>query len=299
MAGETPAGRLVTFRKAGRTKRIGMSMATRGILAFVVTISAALSTNVTAQSNHPVPVSPQPASASSTPSVPPASSQAIAAAYLRQKTLVTQRAAGVRPAGYKGGFVLPSAFRPLGLPRPAIGVLFAQGAVPASSSITVNPATTLIVEAEYGFTIARRITRPIRNLASLKAAVSHVQPVIELPEQDPTAGPRTGINLIAGNIGSVRFITGAPVRKTIRLGTSAAPRLYFNGKLAAEPIPDMVTMDHWETLRFLVNKALDIYGPIEPGQLFITGSIIQFPHRQPGQYLIDYGPLGTIRFDAK
>jgi 2-keto-4-pentenoate hydratase len=275
-----------------------MKMASRRVVAFVVTISAALGSSVAAQSGATGPAAP-----SSTPAAAaapaPASSDAIAAAYLRQKALVTQRAAGLRPAGYKGGFVLPSAYRPLGLPGPAIGVLFAQGAVPASSSIAVNPATTLVVEAEYGFTVARRITRPVRTIAALKAAVSHVRPVIELPEQDPAAGPRTGLNLIASNIGSVRFIAGAPVSKAVRLGPSTAPRLYLNGKLAAEAIPEMIALDHWETLRFLVNKALDIYGPIEPGQLFISGSIIQFSHRREGHYLIDYGPLGTISFDAK
>jgi hypothetical protein len=35
-------------------------------------------------------------------------------------------------------------------------------------------------------------------------------------------------------------------------------------------------------------------GPIQPGQLFITGSIIQLPHRPLGQYLIDYGRLRLI-----
>jgi|GEM_PF-2086757 len=273
-------------------------MASWWVLAYVAAVSGTLGSSVTARGSAPAPVSP-PSTPTAPVAVSPATNDAIAAAYVRQKALVIQRAAGLHPAGYKGGFVLPSAYRPLGLPGPAIGVLFAQGAVPRSSSIAVNPATTLVVEAEYGFTIARRITRPMRTVAALKAAVSHVQPVIELPEQDPTAGPRTGLNLIAGNIGSVRFIPGAPFGKTVRLGPATAPRLYFNGKLAAEPISEMVALDHWETLRFLVNKALDIYGPIEPRQLFITGSIIQFPHRQPGQYLIDYGPLGAIRFDAK
>jgi len=227
-----------------------------------------------------------------------ATDAAIAAAYARQKALVEQHAKGVRPAGYKAGFAVPSAYRGLGLPQPAIGVLFAQGAVPASGSIAVNPATALLIEAEVGFTIARRIDQPIQDIAELKTAVSHIQTVIELPELDP-AEPRVGTNLIASNIGSVRFIAGTPLDKDTVLDASTAPKLYFDGKLVAEANPEMVALDPWATLRFMVNKALEIYGPIEPGQLFIAGSLIQFQHRQAGAYKVDYGRLGTIGFETK
>jgi len=45
-------------------------------------------------------------------------------------------------------------------------------------------------------------------------------------------------------------------------------------KLAPEAIPDMIALDHWEMLRFLVNKALDTYSPIEPEQLSGTGDCL-------------------------
>jgi len=228
-----------------------------------------------------------------------ATNDAIASAYARQMALVERRAQGVRPAGYKAGFALPGAYRGLGLPEPAIGVLFAQGLVPAATSIAVNPATSLVIEAEVGFTIAKRITRPIRTQAELKAAVSQIRPVIELPELDPAAGSRIGTNLIANNIGSERFIAGAPLAPDTVLGGSTAPRLYFDGKLVAEANPDMIALDPWETLHFMVNKALKIYGPVEAGQIFIVGSLIQFPHQKAGTYKADYGSFGKISFEAK
>jgi 2-keto-4-pentenoate hydratase len=220
-------------------------------------------------------------------------------AYAAQKALVAQRLKRDRASGYKAGFSVPAIHRALGLTEPAIGVLFEGGSVPASTSVKVNPATTLVIEVEIGFTIGRRIDRPVADLAELKKFVSYVQPVIELPEMDVTRERMTGYELIAKNIGSERYIRGTPRDKNMPFGAASSPRLFLDGKLVAEANPDMVAQDPWQTLRFMINRSLDIYGPVDAGQLFIAGSLIQFPHKQTGSYRVDFGRLGEIHFETR
>jgi 2-keto-4-pentenoate hydratase len=240
-----------------------------------------------------------------TPAKSPPAGEAAAAtiklgsAYAAQKALVAQRLARDRASGYKAGFSLPAVHRALGLEAPAIGVLFEGGSVPPSTSVEVNSARALVIEAEIGFTIGQRIDRPVTDLAELRNLVSHVQPVIELPEMDAMRGPMTGHELIAKNIGSERYIKGTPRDKNMPFGAASSPRLYLDGKLVAEANPDMVAQDPWQTLRFMINTSLDIYGPVEAGQLFIAGSLIQFPHKQAGSYRVDFGRLGEIHFETR
>jgi 2-keto-4-pentenoate hydratase len=221
------------------------------------------------------------------------------AAYAAQKALVAARLKGDRVAGYKAGFTLPAVQRSLGLSGPALGVLFARGSIPPSSRFAVNPARTMVIEAEFGFTISTRINRPVADMADLRNLVAQVQPVIELPELDPAVSAPTGRDKIAMNIGSERFIKGTPFDKDVQFDASLSPRLYLNGKLVAEAIPDMVAQDPWLTLRFMINKTLELYGPVEAGQLFITGSLIQHQHKQAGSYRLEYGRLGQISFETK
>jgi 2-keto-4-pentenoate hydratase len=220
-------------------------------------------------------------------------------AYAAQKALVAQRLQQDRASGYKAGFSVPAMHRALGLAEPAIGVLFEGGSVPETSSVKVNPARTLVIEAEIGFTIGRRIERKVAGPGELRNLVSHVQPVIELPEMDATRGRMTGHDLIAQNIGSERYIKGPSRDKNMQFDGARGPRLYLDGKLVAEANPDMVAQDPWETLQFMINKAMDIYGPVEAGQLFIVGSLIQFLHKQTGSYRADFGQLGEIHFETR
>jgi 2-keto-4-pentenoate hydratase len=263
-----------------------MRRAAASVHALAVCLAAMLGAPASAQSVRP---------SASTAS----SAESLDSAYAAQRALVAARLKGDRVAGYKAGFTLPAVQRSLGLSGPALGVLFAKGSVPPSTSFAVNPARALIIEAEFGFTIGRRIARPITDPAQLRNLVAQVQPVIELPELDPAVSAPTGRDKIAMNIGSERFIKGSPFDKATRFGAAYAPRLYLDGKLVAEANPDMVAQDPWVTLQFMVNKALELYGPVERGQLFIAGSLIQYQHKQPGSYRADYGPLGQISFEAR
>jgi 2-keto-4-pentenoate hydratase len=52
----------------------------------------------------------------------------------------------------------------------------------------------------------------------------------------------------------------------------------------------------WKAALRLVNTMVKQGWKIEPGQIIITGALGRMVPGKPGNYIADYGPLGTITF---
>ncbi len=106
--------------------------------------------------------------------------------------------------------------------------------------------------------------------------------------------------LVALNIGSDRFALGAgkslgEIEDPDQLGarlTRSSQELHQGGLDALRGGP-------WETLRDLMNQITGQGGTIPAGAVILSGALGQPQPVQPGDYVADYGPLGTLTFKVE
>ena len=204
-------------------------------------------------------------------------------AYEIQKAVVAAVSGGA-VAGLKAGMTAVAGQRQFGLDRPLIGSLYAAGRLAPGVSFASAPGTFL--ECEIGVVIDG-------NGAPLSAG-----PVIEVPrmafadEED-----RTGVNLAACSIAADRFIAGRqqPLRDSY---DDIHIRLTRNGQeVSAAPATDALG-GPYDALAWMLREAKTRGIGVAAGMLLITGACGGLHPALPGEYLADYGALGSISFSV-
>lgn len=219
-------------------------------------------------------------------------------AYRIQKAYVEKRLAGDRIAGFKAGITSTAAQARFGVPGPVSGVLFDSGR--SGPKAERKGARRMMIEAEIGFVVGKKLTRPVRDEAELRAAVRAVLPVVELPDlgfDDP--GRLTGPDVAAANVGSFRFIPGKE-RFPEGVELRSVPVTLTRGKrgLGSGRGSDVMG-DPWRAARWVVNRVVEQGYVIEPGHVIITGALGGMHPGRPGKYAADYGDLGRIEFEIR
>ena len=204
-------------------------------------------------------------------------------AYEIQKAVVAAVSGGA-VAGLKAGMTAVAGQRQFGLDRPLIGSLYAAGRLAPGVSFASAPGTFL--ECEIGVMIDG-------NGTPLSAG-----PVIEVPrmafadEED-----RTGVNLAACSIAADRFIAGRqqPLRDSY---DDIHIRLTRNGQeVSAAPATDALG-GPYDALAWMLREAKTRGIGVAAGMLLITGACGGLHPALPGEYLADYGALGSISFSV-
>lgn len=204
-------------------------------------------------------------------------------AYEIQKEVVAAVSGGA-VAGLKAGMTAAAGQRQFGLDRPLVGSLYASGRLAPGVSFASAPG--VLLECEIGVVIDGH------------GAPQSAGPVIEVPRMAfADDEDRTGVNLAACSIAADRFIAGEqqPLRDTY---DDIHIRLTRNGQeVSAAPATDALG-GPYGALAWMLREAKARGIGIADGMLLITGACGGLHPALPGEYLADYGALGSIAFSV-
>ncbi len=223
-------------------------------------------------------------------------------AFAAQKRIVRATlATGDAVAGYKGAFTSASAQSSHHLEGPLHGVLFRSGRIKADGIVHVelDPARPILVETEIGYVIAVDIGTKLRLPRQARTAVEAMVPAIELPNNVGllSGGNPSALDLVAANVGSNRFIIGAPVDPRKIPDPDAVPvTLRRQGELLHTTSGADAAGGQAENLMRLINQIVEQGHVLHHGDVIISGSLGGARPGQPGAYAADFGPLGRIEF---
>ncbi len=224
-------------------------------------------------------------------------------AYQVQTMAVKKRLGNLAPVGFKAGLTSKSSQEKFGVSTAVAGVLLPGGLIAAEEGrfvVSSQDFNKLMMEAELGFRFNVVIKEPVADVASLRLMVAKVMPVVELPDlafDKPDAFK--GVDIIANNILSKRYITGVEIPLEELDLNDLRIEIQRDGDLVLEGDSSDAMGDQGEALLWLVNKTVANGWVIEPGQLLMTGAIGRMLPAKPGFYQINYGALGQIDFNVE
>lgn len=205
-------------------------------------------------------------------------------------------------AGYKGAVAGAGGQEKLGLNGPLSAVIFKSGWLESKDSpvLNIQPDITPAVETELGLILAKPITEPVTDIASLKEKVAAIVPVVELPAARLAwNNPITAVDLTATNIGSAHYIVG-PRTTDLALNLDQLKiRLYCGKQLINETTGGAAHRGQWWNFLYQINEALDRGYELGAGQLVISGALGEIRRDGVGDYRATFSDLGTIKFSLK
>ena len=202
-------------------------------------------------------------------------------AYEIQKPVVEAVADGTI-AGWKAGMTAPAGQAAFGLEHPLIGSLYRWGRLENGATIDMVPGVKL--ECEIGITI------------DANGEPKSAGPVIEVPRMMwNSAADAKGSNLTATNIAAYHYVVGEqqPMRDDY---DQLSVTLTRDGEtVCAASLADALG-GPLQALDWMLNEARVRQMTPAEDLLLITGACGGIHDGEPGNYVADYGPLGTIEF---
>lgn len=224
-----------------------------------------------------------------------------AAAYRIQYNALHEVPLSRAPEGFKAGLTSVAGQQQFGFNEPIAAVLPGGSQLKKEEDgyhVKMRDYRQPVVEVEIGYRFAERIQYPLADVNALKAVVSEVMAVIELPDfshADPDK-KFTGVDIIASNAGAKHFIAGPGRAPSVIDPNSVAITLYREGDVVTQGAGRDALNDQWEALLFLVNRTLASGWTIQPGQILITGALGKATPLQKGIYVADFDRLGRIEW---
>lgn len=233
-----------------------------------------------------------------TGSLPDAS---LADAYVAQRRLVRALSSGDPVAGFKGAAVSAAAQAALGVDGPLAGVVLQSGRLEGREPqvIPLREGEPVVVETEVGYITSVDLSYEILTDEQARGAVESVVPIIELPRSFPNGGPPNARNLVAANIGSDRYIVGAPVKAEKFNPDAVAITLRRDGQMLHETSGSAAASGQWHNLRLVLNALTRAGYVIPAGSVILGGALGKIHPGDPGRYEAGFGELGTIKFELK
>ncbi len=223
------------------------------------------------------------------------------AAYRIQYNALHEVPLSRAPEGFKAGLTSAAGQQQFGISEPIAGVLPGGSQLKKAEDgyhVKMRDYRKAIVEVEIGYRFNERIQYPLADVNALKAVVSEMMPVIELPDLSHAGGDKkfTGVDIIASNAGAKHFIAGPGRSPTVIDPNSVSVTLYRDGEVVTQGSGRDALGDQWQALLFLVNRSVASGWTIQPGQVLITGALGKAGPLQKGIYVADYDRLGRIEF---
>ncbi|MBS0288027.1 MAG: 4-oxalocrotonate decarboxylase [Proteobacteria bacterium] len=223
----------------------------------------------------------------------------MAGAYDIQASFVKDRLTRDKIAGFKAGLTNESSQAHLGINRPIFGVLFKSGVLAGKPVISLSSHHNVVVETELGFITKKPITHNVNSSAELKTYISHVVPVIELPDIAFVSDKITAQDLVAGNTGSSAYLIHPNVNWYGQDINGITVSLMHNGMIVNQGQGIDAMGDQWEALRWLVNQVLAHGWTIEKDYLLITGALGEMVEAKPGTYTAQFNDGATMEVKFK
>ncbi len=219
--------------------------------------------------------------------------------YKVQNAYVDARLKTEKIAGYKGALTAKPLMEKFGASDPATAVLFESGRFAEGSVITLS-RKGIMLEEEVGFRFGKKIDKPLKDAAELKACVSAVFPAIEVPlVAFETLNGVTAFDMIAANVGSWGYIIGTEMPLDNLDLNAVEMKATCNGEAFNAGKGSDALGDQWKALLWIVNNVVKHGRTVEPGQIVISGAMGAMKPAKPGSYAVDFGSLGTISFEVK
>lgn len=196
--------------------------------------------------------------------------------------------------GYKAAVTAGPAQAALGLDEPIVGVLFDWCAINPRS---FPMARRCVIETELGFNLARDIKERIAP-GDFDNVVDTVYPMFEIasPNLD---GPPTGVDMIATNSATYRFIRGEPHDVRDIAIDEIDVSLHRGEEALHQASSGTVLESQHNAIASLVNKVLSLGYPLKQNMLLMTGSIGPPQPAKPGYYQGDFGALGRMQVELR
>lgn len=196
--------------------------------------------------------------------------------------LVVEAVADGAIAGWKAGMTAPAGQAAFGLKHPLIGSLYGWGRLENGATVDMVPGIKL--ECEIGITI------------DADGNAKSAGPVIEVPRMMwNSPDDAKGSNLTATNIAAYHYIVGE--QQSIRDDyEQLSVKLTRDGETVCEASLADALGGPTQALQWMLNEASVRDMTAADGMLLITGACGGIHDGEPGDYVADYGPLGTIEF---
>jgi 2-keto-4-pentenoate hydratase len=219
-------------------------------------------------------------------------------AYRLQARYLLEHLRGRPAGGYKAGLTSAAMQERFGTREPIAAVLYREGAADPGTAIDLQRHPGLLVEVELGYVVDRPVTAPLATDADALAAVRAVVPVVELPRvRYADLGAVRGVDLVVTNAGADTYLVGPPLSAAARADLNAmAVTLSHEGRQVAQGTGAAALGNQLTALRWLINKILELGWTVEPGQLFITGTLTPPIPAKAGVYKADFGGAAALEF---
>lgn len=200
--------------------------------------------------------------------------------------------------GYKAGLTSTAGQNKFKVSNALSGVLFSSGHLTDLKQVKLSSAGKLMLETELGFVLAKPITQPIDNIATLKQQIESVAAVIELPDVGFVHPKKiSGTDLIAANVSAHQFIIGQQLDvQNIDNINQLTTQLRHNDKLIYQGKATDALGDQWQALLWLVNQLVSQGHQLTAGEILITGALGKMVPAQEGKYQADFAQLGQVEF---
>jgi 2-keto-4-pentenoate hydratase len=209
-------------------------------------------------------------------------------------------AKGDSVGGFKAGLTSAAAQKKFKADSAMMGLLYKSGDVPLGTPVNPKDFVRLFIEVEVGYSLAKKVTAPVKDVAELKKLVKEVYPAIELPDiRFADMKSLKVADIVADAAGSAKYIVGKKMSPDKVDVSKVNVKLTLNGKTVNAGKASDALGDQWKALLWLVNTTVKNGWTIEPGQVLITGSLGRLIPGKPGAYSADFGPLGKIAFTIK
>lgn len=225
-------------------------------------------------------------------------------AYAVQRAWIDRRLAeGRETVGHKIGLTSRAMQKSVGIDEPDFGSLLDDMVYDAAAPIPTSDFVEPRLEVELAFVLAAPLTPDVDSIDAVYAATEYIVPAVEIIDArvqrvDPETGrTRTVRDTIADNAANAGIVIGErhvlPGEVDLRW---AGGLLTQNGVIEETGLGAGV-LGHpargivWLAQRF--GRYLDLH----PGQIILAGSFTRPVFVAPGdEFIVDYGPLGTIEF---
>jgi 2-keto-4-pentenoate hydratase len=219
-------------------------------------------------------------------------------AYAVQTELAKMPGNAVR--GWKVTALTPEQQRGFGSTRPVAGALFGDHFHRAPATLTLSKFIATVIECEISFRLARDL--PQRSTpytdAEIADAIDAIVPCYEFPD-NRVAADAPDLLKLADDMGNGAFVAGEPVMEWRKIDLSQIDIvLTHDGSEIARGPAARILGNPLKAVTALANAQPLPAGGLKAGQIVTTGTCTTPLPLQRGDYVADFGVLGTVKLSV-
>jgi 2-keto-4-pentenoate hydratase len=202
--------------------------------------------------------------------------------------------------GWKVTALTPEQQRGFDSNRPVAGALFASHVHQAPATLTLSKFITTVIECEISFRLSRDLpqrSNPYSD-AEIADAIDAIVPCYEFPDNRVPADAPDLLKL-ADDMGNGAFVAGEPVTNWRKVDLSQIEIvLTHNGNEITRGPAARILGNPLKAVTALANAQPLPAGGLIAGQIVTTGTCTTPLPLQRGEYVADFGVLGTVHLSV-